>query len=158
MALRLVTSISPRAVRGDPDCSKTKLTVRLQPREYFPKSLLPQDPITHRDGKYSRECSRDAKENLLKTSVSEKHASRPQDFKRPFFCWFYLRSRSTDESERGTTCRLTSERPHCPLFPIIIAFNISSPVVSSLFQKNFAHTFHPNLDEFLILPPPRQAR
>ena len=33
----LVTSvISTRAVKGDPDCSKTKLTVRLHPREYFP--------------------------------------------------------------------------------------------------------------------------
>ena len=33
----LVTSIiSPRAGKGDPDCPKTKLTVRLHPREYFP--------------------------------------------------------------------------------------------------------------------------
>ena len=117
MALRPVTSISPRAVRGDPDCSKTKLTVRLQPREYFPKSLLPQDPITHRDGKYSRECSRDAKENLLKTSVSEKHASRPQDFKRPFFCWFYLRSRSTDEPRKRNYLSSNIREASLPLIP-----------------------------------------
>ena len=33
---RLVTSImSPRAGKEDPNCSKTKLTVRLHPREYF---------------------------------------------------------------------------------------------------------------------------
>ena len=34
---RLVTSIiSPRAGKGAPDCSKTKLTFRPHPREYFP--------------------------------------------------------------------------------------------------------------------------
>ena len=44
-ALLLVTSIkSPhaRAGKGDPDCSKTKLNVRLHSREYFPKSFLPK--------------------------------------------------------------------------------------------------------------------
>lgn len=36
MPLRLVSSIiSPRAGEEDPDCSKTKFTVRLHPREYI---------------------------------------------------------------------------------------------------------------------------
>ena len=45
---RLVTTIiSPRAGKGDPDCSKTKVTVQLHPREYFP-ALLPI-PVRMRD-------------------------------------------------------------------------------------------------------------
>ena len=40
--------ISPCSGKVDPDCSKTKPTVRLHPRE----SILPQEPITHGEEDY----------------------------------------------------------------------------------------------------------
>ena len=57
---RLVTSIiSPSAWRGDPDCSKTKLTVRVHPREpFFPKSLSRMRTEMGKNAeKYSWGCS-----------------------------------------------------------------------------------------------------
>ena len=52
----LVTSITnPRVVKGTPDCSKTKFTVRLHPREYFP-AFLPI-VVRMRDWLFSSEFS-----------------------------------------------------------------------------------------------------
>ena len=53
----LVTSIiSPRAGKGDPDCSKTKLTVRLHPRESKSESRMRTEMHKTRENEWMNEC------------------------------------------------------------------------------------------------------
>ena len=57
MALRLVTSIlSSRVGKVDPDCSKTKLTVRVQPWQYFPSRCVIGSKLKHKKAYIKHKC------------------------------------------------------------------------------------------------------